>query len=63
MATANASNTLTASRSLPARAWGAQRRIRALKLPWISIMVLALLIICAVFAPLMRPMTPGQSTF
>jgi peptide/nickel transport system permease protein len=58
MATANTSNTLTTSRSLPARAWGAQRRIRALRLPWIPIMVLALLIICAVFAPLIAPHDP-----
>jgi peptide/nickel transport system permease protein len=60
MATANTSNTLTTSRSLPARAWGAQRRIRALKLPWRPIMVLALLIICAVFAPLIAPHDPRE---
>jgi peptide/nickel transport system permease protein len=60
MATANTSTTLTTSRSLPARLWEGQRRIRALKLPWIPIIVLAVLIICAIFAPLIAPHDPRE---
>ena len=60
MATANTSTTLTTSRSLPARLWDGQRRIRALKLPWIPIIVLAVLIICAIFAPLIAPHDPRE---
>jgi ABC-type dipeptide/oligopeptide/nickel transport system permease subunit len=60
MATANTSTTLTTSRSLPARLWETQRRVRALKLPWIPITVLAVLIISAVFAPLIAPHDPRE---
>lgn len=60
MATANTSTTLTTARSLPGRLWDGQRRIRALKLPWIPIMILAVLVICAVFAPLLAPHDPRE---
>jgi peptide/nickel transport system permease protein len=41
-----------------ARLWGVQRRVRSLKLPWLPIFVLAVLLVCAAFAPLLAPYDP-----
>jgi peptide/nickel transport system permease protein len=61
MAPTDTSTTLTTSRSLPGRMWEAQRRVRALKLSWIPIIVLAGLVICAVFAPWLAPHDPRET--
>ena len=43
-----------------ARVWKTQKRVRGLKLPWIPMGVLTLLLVCAVFAPLLAPADPRE---
>ena len=38
--------------------WEVQTRVRSLKLPWAPIFVLAVLLVCAAFAPLLAPYNP-----
>ena len=38
----------------------AARKAKELKLPWIPIAILTLLVVCAIFAPLLAPHNPGQ---
>lgn len=54
MATATTETTITAGR--PSR----MRQLSELKLPWVPIAILAVLIICAVFAPLLAPYDPKE---
>ena len=53
MATANPEPTITITRPNRLIAFG--RQVNALKLPWLPVFVLLLLVICAVFAPLLAP--------
>ena len=39
----------------------AHRRVRSLRLPWIPLIVLGVLIVCAVFAPLLAPADPEHT--
>ena len=57
MATAEP-GTILAGPSRAARLWETQKRVRALKLPWLPIIVLTVLIVCAVFAPWLAPHDP-----
>ena len=43
-------------------AWlsGVYRRIRGLRLPWVSLVIVTMLLVCAVFAPLLAPHDPTQ---
>ena len=44
----------------PNMAVRAARKAKELKLPWIPIAILTLLVVCAIFAPLLAPHNPGQ---
>jgi peptide/nickel transport system permease protein len=44
----------------PNAAVRAARKAKELKLPWIPIIILTLLIVCAIFAPLLAPHNPAQ---
>jgi peptide/nickel transport system permease protein len=44
----------------PNAAVRAARKAKELKLPWIPIVILTLLIVCAIFAPLLAPHNPAQ---
>src|ERR687895_2375909 len=50
--------TLEVTRGRAAWLQGAYRRTRNLKLPWISIFIVATLLVCAAFAPLLAPHDP-----
>ena len=58
MATATPEPTITVTR--PGRLITLGRQVNALKLPWIPVFVLLLLVICAVFAPLLSPYGPKE---
>ena len=56
MATQNLATTATQ----PNVAVRAARKAKELKLPWIPIVILTLLVVCAIFAPLLAPHNPAQ---
>ncbi len=58
MATASPETTITVGRA--SRMSSVWRQTMALKLPWIPIVVLMVLVICAIFAPLLAPYDPKE---
>ena len=58
MATATTETTITPGRG--SRFGNTMRRMSDLRLPWIPISILAALLICAVFAPLLAPYDPKE---
>ena len=51
---------LVADNSAAVRTLSTRRRIKELRLPWIPVIILAIVIICAVFAPLLAPYDPDE---
>ena len=49
---------VSVDRGRVARLWDAYRRSRRLRLPWIPITIMTILVVCAVFAPLLAPHDP-----
>jgi len=51
----------TSSQAISAAGWLANfNRARQLRLPWIPVVIMGVLIICAIFAPLLAPHDPSQ---
>ena len=55
-----ATQDLATTAAQPNVAVRAARKAKELKLPWIPIIILTLLIVCAIFAPLLAPHNPAQ---
>jgi peptide/nickel transport system permease protein len=55
-----ATQDLVTTAAQPNVAVRAARKAKELKLPWIPIIILTLLIVCAIFAPLLAPHNPAQ---
>ena len=55
-----ATQNLATTAAQPNAAVRAARKAKELKLPWIPIVILTLLIVCAIFAPLLAPHNPAQ---
>jgi peptide/nickel transport system permease protein len=55
-----ATQDLVTTAAQPNVAVRAARKAKELKLPWIPIVILTLLIVCAIFAPLLAPHNPAQ---
>jgi peptide/nickel transport system permease protein len=55
-----ATQNLATTAAQPNVAVRAARKAKELKLPWIPIVILTLLIVCAIFAPLLAPHNPAQ---
>ena len=55
-----ATQDLVTTAAQPNVAVRAARKAKDLKLPWIPIVILTLLIVCAIFAPLLAPHNPAQ---
>ena len=50
----------SASTSELSRLWGVQRWLRQARLPWIPIIVMTVVVVCAAFAPLIAPYDPKE---
>ena len=55
-----ATQDLVTTAAQPNAAVRAARKAKELKLPWLPIVILTLLIVCAIFAPLLAPHNPAQ---